>query len=517
MQSARMMDSMPASGVVPMALKQKAVMREGIEASRHLTTFRSSNASVFTGLSNNVCRIEVASGQHLDLNQARLCVDLTNDCAAALGLKLDGGAHCIIKRLRVLSPKGVELERAESYNLLHNVLAEYTKDASTLAADSVLSGGPARQNDLPRFDPTAAGAAGTSVAQAQGLALSTNVVGANSTLILASAGGQGYDPSQCDSINQNVARHYEFPLYLGFFNIDTFLPPGASFILEITLDTPQASFVRSTANGNVTPSYKAENFELKIPAITVHDRSYEQRAAQMRESSGLVFRAMTFKHHVNTTPSGTGPDTLQIAERSQCLRAMVSVFRPQAFLEAPDKPTLTTKSVQYLNNYQYQVGSSLYPPAQVLITIPQAAGHTGTGTPDRTAATATSIGYMTQYRLVKPSTSNIRVSEAFAELQRAIGTWRSDGKGLIGVESYAQSENNAGAGCIGIDLSPYAAMDMCAGIDTASNNMPVSLRIDKTAATSGAAGAARQIQIDTFCFSEISFYLLPDGTMTSRS
>ena len=95
--------------------------------------------------------------------------------------------------------------------------------------------------------------------------------------------------------------------------------------------------------------------------------------------------------------------------------------------------------------------------------------------------------------------------------------------GLIGAESFGQSKHNNSTGMLNCDLSAYSDSRVISGIDTASQALPVALRLDKSAcAASGADDAdgilAGQgaIQVDTYCMADIEFMLMSDGSLTSR-
>jgi hypothetical protein len=152
----------------------------------------------------------------------------------------------------------------------------------------------------------------------------------------------------------------------------------------------------------------------------------------------------------------------------------------------------------------------MYPPADVQIN----AGSTVAG------------GTVAGTRVHAADLDNLNVSESFAEAQRAFGTFgaKAPSAGLIGAESFAQSEHNNGAGMLACDLSAYSDSQVISGIDTASQALPVALRLQKSAcAASGADDAAGiiagqgAIQVDTYCLCDIEFMMMPDGSLTSRS
>ena len=92
----------------------------------------------------------MSSGTFLDQKNARLCFDLKNTTADPV--HLDGGAQCLIQRLRVFSVQGVELERIESYGLLHTTLEQYTAGDTHMKASNILSGAPSRCQETPYFN-----------------------------------------------------------------------------------------------------------------------------------------------------------------------------------------------------------------------------------------------------------------------------------------------------------------------------------------------------------------------------
>jgi hypothetical protein len=476
----------PLSGAIPAGLRYNVGVADGISAVRHLTTFTAENASVF-GPNNSVIRIPVSSHGFLDHAQTRLCFDLHNVGTAAV--TLDGGASCVIQRLRVLSVQNVELERIENYALLHSVLTQYTSDRGMMAADGLLTGAPDRMDESVE----ATAVLGTpAVAAADGAPAQPAVLG-----VAGRARGFGYDQRQAISLAAAASRRFEIGLHAGWFNSTTgkFLPPSTSYILELTL-YQGASCMLSTA----AVDYTLRNVELKIPVVTVQDGAFLDRVAMMQQQ-GVSWRATTYKSHVNTTAAGAGADTVQISDRSMSLKGIFSIMRAQANINSRAHFKHSKRSIQPLEQYQYTIGSELYPRQQVDIQILTAAELTAGGT-------AAGDFLITNTRL------QLGISNCFAEVQRCFGTSgnRSGGRGLIGAESFGQSELNNGTGLIGCDLSAYSDSSVSSGLDTATQALPVSLRIVKNAA----ARAVIQ-QIDTYCIADIEFMLMADGTLSSRS
>src|SRR5210317_790894 len=112
---------------MPMGLRYDLAVSDSIPANRNIAQFLASNASVF-GVSNNTIRINVSSGSFLDLKNALLQYELKNTTSQTI--QLDGGADCVINRIRVLSSDGSEIERIDSYNIIASILDQYTTNDS---------------------------------------------------------------------------------------------------------------------------------------------------------------------------------------------------------------------------------------------------------------------------------------------------------------------------------------------------------------------------------------------------
>lgn len=482
---------------LPLSLRYNLGVADAVPSSKNLSQFLASNASDFTP-SNNTIRIPVGSPAFLDLNHSLLQMDVTNTSGQVANL--DSGADGLIRRIRVISSDGSTIEEIHEYGLLSSVLDQYTSSKGKQNVDSILKGAPKYNDETAEFSQVQSGAATATGAQAAsatitGLSVSVENELADGTdnktrVLFSGAGGIGYDQNQSDKLDNNSKRRYLFSLKLGLFNMmaNRLLPPSTNFVLEIQLNDA-ANCIKTSA----TPSYKVQNVELHCPAIVINDASFNQRMAQ-RMAQGMVFKCNSYQHFVNTTASGTGSDVAQISARARSLKALMSIFRIQTNTVATAQYALSRRSIQYLDNYQYRIGSANYPVDRVNIKC--------RNTPTAGGTDATTLP-------IASDQADTNISEAYSQACRVMGHVNNPGADiLIGKQAFAGSELLNGVGIASVDLSAYADSSVSSGIQTL-NNMPISLEFTKNAACNAI------LQIDTFAIVEMSVVRDPSGNLQS--
>ncbi len=495
--------SQPQFGV-PIGLQYRLSIADAVPASHNISQFLASNASDFTP-SNNTIRINVSSGAFLDLKNAVLEFDLKNTTGTD-PCRLDGGAGCVISRIRVLSSDGSEIERIDSYNLLDCVLDQYTASDGSARIKSAQKGSPRFADDTPAFDEAsgnsgAAALAATAACSPYETGITATTITTftgntgQATIKLSGVGGIGYDPRQSDVLNTGITRHYSMGLKCGFFNPSTakLLPPNTPFQLEITLGAAADCLV-NLAGANAV-DYQLNNAELHIPAVVVNDPNYMAMVNQ-RLSQGISYKCNSYDHFVNTTASGAGKDVIQLSARARSLKGLMSVMRKQSKVSSDNDFKLSKRTIQYVSDYQYKVGSQNYPVDRVNLSTDTTAGGTGTGD-----------------RLPLASTADLNIAEAYNHALRLFGSLNLANANIqIGQEAFAQSENlnNNGAGILAINLSAFSDGSVNSGMNTL-NNMPVSLEFTKTAACNAI------VQIDTYSVKELVVMRSGDGVLSSMS
>jgi len=486
---------------VPVGLNYRLQIADAVPASHNISQFLASNASDFTE-SNNTIRINVSSGGFLDLRKAVLEFDLKNTTSTDAVL-LDGGAECVINRIRILSSDGSEIERLDQYGQLASVLDQYTSSGGASRIKSIQKGSPKYIDETASFDSAQSGAATATGAQSAsayrtGLNVSVENELADGTdnktrVIISGNGGVGYSQLESDKLNTGITRKYSFGLKCGFFNPSTakLLPPNTPFQVEITLGKAAECLVNKA--GTNAAAYQLNNAELHIPTVVVNDPEY-MASVNARLGAGVSYKCNSYNHFVNTTASDAGKDVIQISARARSLKGLMSIMRKQSKISSDDDFKLSKRTIQYVSDYQYKINSTNYPVDRVNISTDT----TGGGTPSGT-------------RLPLSSTANLNVSEAFNHAMRLMGGLNSSNADcLIGLESFAQSENanNNGTGILAIDLSSFSDGSVNSGINTLNNGV-VQLEFTKTAACNAI------VQVDTYSVHELIVMRSPSGVLQS--
>jgi hypothetical protein len=482
---------------MPMGLRYDLAVSDSVPANRNIAQFLASNASVF-GVSNNTIRINVSSGSFLDLKNALLQYELKNTTSQTI--QLDGGADCVINRIRVLSSDGSEIERIDSYNIIASILDQYTTNDSSLRVLSALKGSPSRLDDTPLFDEFTFSTTGTaydSSGTSTGLNLKASATIGGDLSLKNDKGGRGYDHKQADKLATTVVRKYSFGLKLGLFNSLTskLLPPNTPFQLEIQLENSGANCLVNVG-ANAVPTFTVENVELHIPAITINDPAFMARMDDLM-NRGMSWKANTYQHFVNTTSSSGSKDNIQLGARARSLKGLITVLRQNNNITANQKFKISKRSIQYVSDYIYKIGPNNYPIDRVEI---------------KTCDTGDANGTDSNVRLTgNPSLNNVNIAEAYAQMLRLSGNLnQSNPSCLIGPEAFGQSEVNNGCGVLAIDLSAYSDGSVNSGINT-NNNMPVSIEISKLSTVI----ASQDLQLDTFSVNELVIMRMPNGVLAS--
>jgi len=486
---------------VPIGLQYRLAVADAVPSSYNTAQYLASNASTFNS-SNNTIRINVSSGAFLDLKNSTLQMDVKNTTSTD-AVFLDGGADCsLISKIRIISSSGEEIERVEEYGLLSNILDQYSASDGDARIKCLQKGAPKYNDNTPAFPAASSGAlatgAKTAASYRTGISVSVENTLADGTankskVDLVGVGGIGYDQRQADSLNTGVTRKYQFGLKCGFFNPSTnrLLPPQTPFQVEIQLRAAADALVNLAGSNAV--NYEVSNVELHIPNVVINDPQYMNLVNQ-RLMSGISMKSNSYDHFVNTSASGAGKDVVQISARARSLKGLMSVLRVQSRISSDDDFKISKRSIQYINRFSYKVGSQTYPLDACELSTDVTAGGTAAAT-----------------RLPNAATADLNVAEAYNHCLKLFGNLNnSNANCQVGVEAFAQSENNNGAGILAISLQSFSDGSVNSGINTL-NNLPISLEVQKTAAANAI------LQIDTFSVKELVIMRDANGVLSASS
>jgi hypothetical protein len=474
-------------GDVPIQLQYNAAVPSAtLKSETFVRNFTCENQGTFSP-ANPVIRIPVVSqGGFLNLTEAKLCFDFTLQAGLTSAI-LDGGAQCCIQQLRILSPSGNEVERVPGYNLIAPVIDQYTDTRSTLATKNSAGGNPGsymtRGSDMYNVNSSAPGVAADAVTAGQTITYSAfRVSGLSDELSCESA----------DTINASVMRSYQIPLTaMGWFNpsMGKLLPPGVAFILEVTLAPALACLTFDDITAHTACDYSWQNTLLKIPNTIVHDEGFMASVAQLK-AGGMSWGAQTFKQYTNTLTGAAAVNTINISDRSRSLNALIGILRAQskvmgALTDAVKLFKLSKRSLQYCTQWQYTIGSDLYPPQPIKFKVNTNDDETDADSQPITAAL-----------------SSVNITDAWTEAKKVFGP-----NGSLTRNNFANAmavlDNGMGVFCV--DLQSYHTDKRAtSGLDTASTASPVTLRI-----TTASFAGTPVIQCDIFARCDIQFVVVP--------
>ena len=482
---------------LPLGLRYGLGVNDTVSSSRNLAQYLASNSGVFSGAGTNVARIPIASGNFLDLKNALVQFDFTNkgdgDC------NLDGSAACVIEQISVIAG-GQTIETIRHYNQLDAVLDQYSTSTGAMHVHHALKGGVARIDDTPRFNVVApgevtTGAIATLTQPTSGLifkAEQTVTAGITSEYSLEGLGGIGYDQTQTAVIGANKKQKFTFGLRgLGFFNPTTnkLLPPSTPFMLEIQF-APSANCLVVPAGK--TCDYTVENIEIHIPEIRINDATFMSRI-QSRMASPMAWKCNSYDHFVNTMQAGDGATTIQLSARARSLKGLMTIIRKQAHVTNKLRYKLSKRTIQYVDEFSYRLGSTSYPNQPVHFAT-DLTGNTGSAAGTRLPVSAVSLD----------------IGEPFSQAMRLFGNLNTPNANcLLSQESFGQSEENNGAGILAMDFSAYNDGSVNSGVNTL-NNLPVSLELRRTTANS--VGTK---QVDTYSIHELVIVRDGGGQLSS--
>ncbi len=419
----------------------------------------------------NEIRIEVTADRGAMLNSSLGYLEF-NIAATHSNVTLDCGAWSWIDEMAIISD-GQDIERITSYNLLHSVLTQYTSNMSHLIQQNALSGSIYALNTTVSFDSTAA----------------SNVFHGTNIDAMKSTGGNGnYDPFLSETITATESKTFCIPLISGFLGSGLYIPVGESRGFTLSLRLAQTNNIGRWSAAHANNAYTISAITYNAPIVMIEDSVFRNAFNQMLRSdnsNAVCWRGDTYKHYISAL-TGSSDQTVIINDRSRSLRAMFCVLRTtNTSISGAQRFSLSTRTITNINKFQIRIGDVLYPQSQIDIKCNAIESGAVAGRSD------------VQGRYKGSKQDALNVSRAYAEVAKIFGMLHNTSSGgLVSLDAYCSDEglgvttagipNTAvtvdhsalthyGVGILGVNLESYEQDSGVSGIDTARNNLNVTL------------------------------------------
>ena len=490
--------------------------------------FATNSNADFTYAGTNEIRIEVTADRGAMLNGSQGYLEFTMEAVTRNLEHLDGGAWCWIDEFAITSD-GQDIERISGYNLLHTVLSQYTSNVSHMIQENILSGSVSCLNSVPEFvTSTSALSNSNKTATVNSNVFTLSYINGDGTnaanaISLASSGGRSnYDPFQTTYVAASQSRVFTIPLVSGFLGSGLYCPVGESRGFTIYLRLAPDMMLGNWQT-DATGTYKINTISYNVPVITIEDSVFRNAFNNMLRADGsnaVCWRGTTYRHYVSTLNSTSGGDaTVIINDRSRSLSAMFCVLRTtNTGLATYNRMALSTRTITQINSFQIRIGDVLFPNTQINIKAAAIASAVVAG------GRADQVG-----RGLGEDQNGYNVSRAYAEVAKMFGLLHNTMTGgLIGLDSYGSDEgldcadtgvpsggttdnkalSHYGTGILGVDLQSYSGDSSASGIDTARNNLNVTLLFNLKS-------IAITYQVDTYSVCNAIYRLDGAGTFSS--
>jgi hypothetical protein len=489
----------------------------------------------------NEIRIEVTADRGAMLNSSLGYLEFQMK-ATTSDIRLDGGAWSWIDEMAIICD-GQDIERISAYNLLHTVLSQYTSNLAHLLQQNILSGSVYGVNTTPEFATGAlALAANTVHSNVFSLKLTTTdttyayvanpasiTAGVTTkppaTMEYSSSGGRGnYDPFLTAEVKQNQTKHFCIPIISGFLGSGLYIPLGESRGFTISLRLAQNNMVGVWSADQAANKYTISNPTYNAPIVMIDDAVFRSSFNQMLSggNGAVCWRNDTYKHYISQV-SASPDQTIIINDRSRSLRAMFCVLRTtNTAISDHGRMALSTRTITQIQDFQVRIGDMLYPNTQINI----ACNGVSPAPPVRGRNDVAGRGLGAEQ-------SGLNVSRAYAEVAKIFGMLHNTSAGgLVSIDAFSSDEGLAcdgnglpiesktitnnnlahyGIGILGVNLETYEQDTGISGINTARNNLNVTLLLNCRQQT-GLEGLT--YQVDTYSKISAVYRLDANGTFS---
>jgi len=309
---------------------------EGTQAESELVIFRS-ELSEYNPSSNKFVRINlpVADKGWLDWSDSVLSLKFTNrsfdtSAASASESAVRTELQNLIKSITILNSQGEQIEYINNYNLIGNILNDYTMGTNHKGSiEAVLAGGSTDGN--PANAPEISGvASGTVEIDGSSLVLTDK-------LVCGFCSGQ-------------------YLLPLGYL-----VGQAPAIILELE-DASTALKVNTAANH--TNAYKISDVQLRCKQIkfnSAFNESFERTLAEAG-SVGINYITESFLHSQNSIASGvTGQQNLPFSVNPRSAKYILACHRLETKITSIADYSLNVRSSVAISDYSWEISGKMYP------------------------------------------------------------------------------------------------------------------------------------------------------------
>ena len=521
-----------------------AVLPLAIEGRARRRKFYASNGQSFSPASSNIIRIDVNADSMLDVRHSYIHMKIDHTFGVAAEQMYWDLGHPMIKRLRIESA-GVILEDIQSYNeLVGSILFPCQIPSQSMGGDKALTGvgwtldtrfaSPAvgalaitdvnvgYSSQVPSAFSVAAGYIADTAKIASGMA---NYVGnysaQNQFYFLgnfadteneggASVAGAGVANSTTNCFKTGDSAYFSFPLVSGWLNMDKYIPlvlMNAGFTIEIELEDPMKIGAYNAVDAAATYSVSEITYDAHLIDL---ERSFYDRLKSVQQSSGGVLQlaGQTYRHYINQIPAASsGEYTLNIPARVKSIKSIF--FKCLNTADKTDQTKFSISSSVHLNveEYQFRVGSVVYPPTPVKCGFLQPA-----------------VNGTYNLGVCRSARAGVNRSECYVELQKALGYFGdSMNASMLTPSTYGvcaellsavndnTTSNLTASNCVsftpfGLDFETFPREALESGLDTASRSLQTTLTLKLRQVT------VNNTDVDVFVVADALFYINADGT-----
>jgi len=373
-----------------------------VKSSAILRSFAASNGNSFTSSVNEI-RIPINCDGFLDGSKSYLFFTINNSGANAAGL--DPYGLCWCDQLRIES-NGQVLERVERAGVYDTLRRRWTKGQKAISHMNVVAGGPAP---------------GGATLTNDGAALATT-----NTITLA------------------------MDLPLGFLNAHhgRAVPKGSSFDLVIRVNSTLAQCFKFTTGAT---AFSIDNPRFYAPVYQVEDAEVMDEYAAALSERGISWSGDSVKSYVNSVSAGAGTKTLQINDRSNSLKGLITVLRDDTTVAGATTNSTGHSTLEGVTQVRTSIAGRNYPPDNITVN---------------TVTTALEVGRL------YAECSKVLAPEGHLECDPAVV-----------LATYAGLTETSAQGVIAVDLKRFDDEKlMMVGLNTAANNSPSTIELQCVAA-----------------------------------